>query len=196
MTAPTGETAKDRRRQWFVGVMAVVALTAILGCVAFVALLIHTQNADHTASSKQSTKIINLEKQHGADILNESQLLQNIGKADTELNQVGVDLFLDAAAACANTVSIANQLHLTVTPCPTISPLPKLPATPTPTIPTTTVPATTTHSASRAAPAAPIAPTTTTAPPVTHGNGNGHGNSGHVSTSGSASNGRGKGHNK
>ena len=177
MALSEGEARKDRRRAYYVGVVAVVALFSIFGNFILTGLLIKTSNDNHASLvkldnqlSKKDNKITSLEKQHGADILNESQLLQNINKADKELNQIGVDLFLDAAAACANTVSIANQLHLTITPCPTISPLPELPASPTPTIPTTT----TVPPVARSGPAQPRttpAPVVSapTSPTVTHG---------------------------
>ncbi len=144
-----GETPRDRRRQWYVGIATVVALLGIVINTLLVGLLIKTGNENHTAVTaldnkivKLDNKIVSLEKQHGADILNESQLLTRIG-------EYAVDLTNTVNAICAHTqcntpipllfptTTTTTVPHVAVTPRATIAPrIAPIPSPPVTTVPT------------------------------------------------------------
>ena len=125
---PIGETAKDRRRQWFVGIVAVVALLAILGNVVLGAALIKITDDDHTSQLAQQQHIVRLEQQHGADIQNSAQLLKNIKAADKVLAKFAISLINTENAICAK-VGCGTPIPPLFTLTPTTT-APRAPASP------------------------------------------------------------------
>lgn len=81
-SVPSGETARERRNQWYVGAVAVIALLSLIGNVFLTFDNIRTDNASRNALTQRDDRIIQLEQQHSADIQNESQLLQGLQNLD------------------------------------------------------------------------------------------------------------------
>ncbi len=155
MTAPGGETAKDRRRQWYLGIATVVALLSIMGNVALGATNYRNQQAYNAATANRQHEILGLigavrtEQAHQAARDKEILTLQKevatvidgLPAADTYLGALARGLEAQIQAVC-QAVSARGCPPLTPalpTSTPSVSPSPTGHAAPTsPTTTTTT----------------------------------------------------------
>ena len=129
MNHPEGETRKDRGKQWLVGLGCFVVLSASISTPLLIWRGNDAQNNQHAATVEQDKTIIGLEqrnnrleKQHGADIENESMLLKGIKKSDTELAAFAAYVIESNIANCANSAATAKAVGVTIQMCPALPP--------------------------------------------------------------------------
>jgi hypothetical protein len=77
---PEGESRKDRRRQFYVGIAAIIALFSLIGNVAQTTIYHHTSTQlQHTIIAKDD-EIVPLLHQHSTALNNEVALEQQVAK--------------------------------------------------------------------------------------------------------------------
>jgi hypothetical protein len=169
--APIGETAKDRRNQWYVGIISVIALLSIISTAILTGVLVKVTTDDHAAAakqqatitaqnnqiSKQNKKIISLEQQHGSDIANESQLLAGIQRENAILAAFAIDLTNTVNAICGVT-SCNKPIPPLFTTTTTTTTTPRPVTTLTPHVTPATAPPTTTTTVPRHVHGGPVPP--------------------------------------
>lgn len=116
------ETRKDRRRQWYVGIGAVIALLSLIGCVLLTFQVHRDQVAiktEQTAVNTKDAQIVKLLEQHSATF-------QRQAKTDAQTKVFLQDLGILATYLIESNEAVCVASHAA---CPTLPPIPKIPGT-------------------------------------------------------------------
>lgn len=114
MTAPEGETSKDRRRQWYVGIGIVIGLAALVGCLVLGALV----HSDQQTINSKDTEIVSLLKQHSATFAQQKKQVAQTNVFLKDLGILATYLIESNEAVCAKTGAA----------CPALPAIPKIPS--------------------------------------------------------------------
>jgi hypothetical protein len=112
--APSGETRKERRRQYYVGIGCVIALFSLLGNF-FLSGLVHSDQVDLQAKDAQ---IVTLLKQHSVTFAQQ----QKTAKQTTVFLQ---DLGILATYLTESNEAVCAATHAA---CPVLPAIPKIPS--------------------------------------------------------------------
>ena len=113
MTEAPPETAKDRRRQWYVFFGLCVGLCALIGCLVLGALV----HSDQQTINSKDTEIVSLLKQHSATFAAQKKQTAQTNVFLKDLGLLATYLIESNEAVCAKTGAA----------CPALPTIPKIP---------------------------------------------------------------------